>query len=673
MKIIKYILLIFLFFSCCKNENLSESYLSNNLTQIDSLFEILTYPNLSDSDRNHLFDKSKIAIDKLEYDSLKINSLLKLVYKKLLIRSFENYVQINNELLEFYERIPEDSNKALALEYFGYYYRLKNIPDSSFYFYNSAFKVYSNLDNELQKGNMLINMATIQESVNDYTGSEINSVKAISSLKNSKDYRSQYLVYNNLGVVYNKLNRFDLAIENFEKSIAFSNKLRKESDLEALSLNNIGRIYSKKGDYLKSLEFYNSAIRIKDLFILNPEIYAMVINNIAYSKFKLGDEAELPELFYESLKIRDSLQIFDGIVTSSLNLSEYFLAKNDSVKAFDYGQNAEKNAIKSNYNEGILESYLQLSRLEPGKNGKTYLNKYIKLSDSLQQNEREIREKFTRVAYETGEIEKENVVVTKRNGLLTILILVGVALFTMIFIYIRQRSKNKELIFSQKQEEANTEIYNLMISEKTKFNEGSLKERVRISEELHDGIVNKLFGTRLSLSLMNSGIPEEEIVQWDGYIESLREIEEDIRTLSHELKVEVFNIDNTFEKMVEELVEKRSKLSNFEPNLDFDIVSDWENISNKIKIHCYRTLQETLHNIHKYAKATKVRIHFSEINGMLHVEIMDNGIGFNPNNKTKGIGLKNIVSRIEKLNGEVKFISSPENGTKISMIIPLVS
>lgn len=673
MKISIYYSILFITILSCKKNNLPVSIQNNYVTEIDSLDAILFDKKLLDLEREQLFNKVKLNIDKLEKDSLKINSLLKLVYNKLLSKSFTNYVNLNKEILEFYERIPEDSNKALALEYLGYYYRMKNLPDSSFYFYNSALKVYTNLDNELQKGNMLINLAAIQESVKDYTGSEINVIKAISKLSNSSEYRSLYLAHNILGAVQSKMKNYYLAIDSHNIAIQYLKKHNANIFLEAISFNNIGWIYNEMSEYQKAIIYFEKALKTKNLLVTNPETYAMVIDNLAYSKFKLGDETELPELFYESLKIRDSLQLLDGIVTSSLNLSEYFLSKNDSVKAFDYAQNAEKNAIKSNYNEGILESYLQLSKLEPGENGKTYLNKYIKLSDSLQQNEREIREKFTRIAYETGEIEKENVVVTKRNGLLTILILVGVALFTMIFIYIRQRSKNKELIFSQKQEEANTEIYNLMISEKTKFNEGSLKERIRISEELHDGIVNKLFGTRLSLSLINSGIPEEEIVQWDGYIESLREIEEDIRTLSHELKVEVFNIDNTFEKMVEELVEKRSKLSNFEPNLGFDIVSDWENISNKIKIHCYRTLQETLHNIHKYAKATKVRIHFSEINGMLHVEIMDNGIGFNPNNKTKGIGLKNIESRIEKLNGEVKFISSPENGTKISMIIPLVS
>mgnify|MGYP002629395653 CR=1 FL=1 len=666
------LLIIFTLVIACKKES---PIINNNslYKNISDLIKDSKNSFKSDSLRNVYLIEAVNKIQELDNDSLKTRLLIKVAYSNLRLRNWDNYKTNSFDILNRCISLKDTVNLSRAQAYLGYYYQSNYTPDSAYYFYNKALKSYSLINNELEKGKMLLSMSTIQESVKDYTGSEINAIKAISSLINSKDYRSLYLAYNTLGAVQSKMKNYYLAIDSHNIAIKYLKKQDANNFLGAISFNNIGWIYNEMNEYQKAIIYFKKALKTKNLLVTNPETYAMVIDNLAYSKFKLGDETELPKLFYKALKIRDSLKIYDGIVESSLHLSGYFLSKNDSVKAFNFAQNAEKNAVKSNYNEGLLESYLQLSKLEPGEKGKTYLNKYIKLSDSLQQKEREIREKFTRIAYETGEIEKVNVVVTKKNGLLTILILVGGALFTMIFIYIRQRSKNKELIFNQKQEEANTEIYNLMISEKTKFQEGSLKERIRISEELHDGIVNKLFGTRLSISLMNSGIPEEEIEQWDGHIESLREIEEDIRTLSHELKVEVFNIDNTFEKMVEELVEKRSKLSNFEPNLDFNIVSDWENISNKIKIHCYRTLQETLHNIHKYAKATKVGIHFYEINGMLHFEVTDNGIGFNPNNKTNGIGLKNIESRIEKLNGEVKFISSQGNGTKITMTIPIVS
>jgi signal transduction histidine kinase len=123
--------------------------------------------------------------------------------------------------------------------------------------------------------------------------------------------------------------------------------------------------------------------------------------------------------------------------------------------------------------------------------------------------------------------------------------------------------------------------------------------------------------------------------------------------------------------MVEDLLIKQSKLTNFDWKLSFSEVTSWENITNKIKIHCYRTLQETLHNIHKYAKATEVEIKFFDDEKVLLVEIIDNGIGFHPSAKTNGIGLQNIQSRIAKLKGKVEIISAPGYGTKIRIKIPL--
>lgn len=661
-----------LFISCQQNSNL---IIKSNQSVEDSISIYIANVD----DKSLTMDLKKEYVYKAYQRTNGMADSVKLKYLDRIGSSFyklqvnEMYKVINQQILDLSKKNHDTIKIARAFWKLGFYYHNIHQNDSAFFYYTAAYKSYTTLNDEIYAGRMLLNMAIIQENVKDYTGSEINTIKAISKLRNSKQYRSLYLAHNLLGVVYKNLNRFELAIQQNRIAIDYLKKYNNQGWLEATSLNNIGRIYVKEKDFLKSIKYFKEALKIEDLFKTRPQTFAIIIDNLAYSKFKLGDEAELPELFYESLKIRDSLHINDGIAESNLHLSEYFLSKKDTIKAFKFAENAMDNAQKVDYNDGLLESYVLLSKLEPGEKGKAYLNKYIKLSDSLQQKEREIREKFTRIAYETEEVEKENEVITKKNGQLIILIVVGAALSTMVFVYIRQRSKNKELIFNQKQEEANTEIYNLMISEKLKFQEGSLKERVRISEELHDNIVNKLFGTRLALSLINSGIPEDEISEWEGHIESLRELEEEIRTLSHDLKVEVFNIGNTFEKMVEELVEKRSKLSNFELELVFDNVTDWENISNKIKIHCYRTLQETLHNILKYANATKVSIRFYEINEVLYFEIIDNGNGFDPKNKTKGIGLKNIESRIKKLNGEVKFISSPGSGTKIDMTIPLNS
>ena len=203
------------------------------------------------------------------------------------------------------------------------------------------------------------------------------------------------------------------------------------------------------------------------------------------------------------------------------------------------------------------------------------------------------------------------------------------------------------------------------------FQDGSDKEKKRISEELHDGILSRLFGTRLSLDSLNEGKTESEIKEREEYIEELQGIEEDIRKISHNLKANLFNGNTSFKKLVEQLITKQSKISNFEYKLGFSKALNWENISNSIKINCYRILQESLQNINKYASASEVQIDFQKDAENLVLTIKDNGKGFNIKLNHRGIGLKNIQSRVKTLYGKVEFNSNRGKGTQIRITIPL--
>jgi two-component system sensor histidine kinase UhpB len=73
----------------------------------------------------------------------------------------------------------------------------------------------------------------------------------------------------------------------------------------------------------------------------------------------------------------------------------------------------------------------------------------------------------------------------------------------------------------------------------------------------------------------------------------------------------------------------------------------------------------------KHSKATEAEIRLSVIDSRLQLTITDNGIGFDPKKRMKGIGLMNITSRTEVHNGHVEIISSPGKGCTIKISIPL--
>ena len=70
-------------------------------------------------------------------------------------------------------------------------------------------------------------------------------------------------------------------------------------------------------------------------------------------------------------------------------------------------------------------------------------------------------------------------------------------------------------------------------------------------------------------------------------------------------------------------------------------------------------------------KANTIMINFQIQSNKIQVDIIDNGIGFNPKLKSDGIGLKNMSSRVDRLNGAFKVISEPNKGTTISIKLTL--
>ena len=91
----------------------------------------------------------------------------------------------------------------------------------------------------------------------------------------------------------------------------------------------------------------------------------------------------------------------------------------------------------------------------------------------------------------------------------------------------------------------------------------------------------------------------------------------------------------------------------------------------KEQLMLYRIVQEQMNNIRKYAKATKGIIQIAIRNRSLYISITDNGVGFDTNKKGKGIGLRNIQSRVSFYSGFFNIISAPGQGCVLEASIPL--
>jgi len=80
---------------------------------------------------------------------------------------------------------------------------------------------------------------------------------------------------------------------------------------------------------------------------------------------------------------------------------------------------------------------------------------------------------------------------------------------------------------------------------------------------------------------------------------------------------------------------------------------------------------EALQNVAKYAKATRATVHLRLEDGHLAVEVVDDGVGFDPKAKGYGTGMQGMADRLAALGGELVVISSPGDGTSITGRVPV--
>ena len=145
---------------------------------------------------------------------------------------------------------------------------------------------------------------------------------------------------------------------------------------------------------------------------------------------------------------------------------------------------------------------------------------------------------------------------------------------------------------------------------------------------------------------------------------------EEIRKLSRSLVAPSLG-DIGLAEALQELAEDINETGKFQVKFA-NRLSQHYKIDKNMELMLYRIAQEQLNNIRKYAKASAVEISLWEDNTNLFFSIKDDGVGFDPEVKAKGIGLKNIASRVDFYSGTMKIVSSPGNGCSIDITIPLV-
>jgi len=208
-----------------------------------------------------------------------------------------------------------------------------------------------------------------------------------------------------------------------------------------------------------------------------------------------------------------------------------------------------------------------------------------------------------------------------------------------------------------------------MLKQQNREEEGRIQERIRISEDLHDGVLARLFSARIGLGLLNFISSQKVLEQFHKLIEDFQLVEKEIRDISHDLKTDELSSKKDFPKLLFELLEEQSSIGNFSYQLEKDDSIAWNQVDEKIKINLFRTVQEAVYNALKYAKCKKIKICLKRSKNEVVLIIADDGKGFDTNKKNRGIGLKNMRSRARSIGAVLDIKSIPKEGTTIEVRI----
>lgn len=198
--------------------------------------------------------------------------------------------------------------------------------------------------------------------------------------------------------------------------------------------------------------------------------------------------------------------------------------------------------------------------------------------------------------------------------------------------------------------------------------EAQEKERMEIGKELHDN-VNQILATAKIMIDTAKNFPDMHDICLTKSQEAIMEAIKELRGLAHSMMPPPFE-NNEFENILYDLASNINLTGKVNLRLSLSQSEKLQKISNKVKLCLYRIIQEQLSNILKYAKAKNASIVIESGEMLCSLLIKDDGIGFDPNRKRKGIGLKNIESRCSLFNGTMDLVTTPGNGCMLKVQIP---
>lgn len=531
----------------------------------------------------------------------------------------------------------------------------------------------------------------------DYAGlnqkAESYYVQAVAFREHAKDTVGLMNTYNNLGIVTKNQQEYRKALTFYKRSYHLAD-LSKRETYKINPLINMGVASRHLGDLKEAIGYYDEALSISRKFKRESQI-ATIGNNLAFLynetgqferaqplakeavefaevKGTLEDKAEYWQIYSVALNgLKKNSDAYQALLKSRAYSDSLYKTENSKAMV-DISTKYETEKKEQQIRLLNVRNQLQLLNLK--NQGLELETQKLDINNKnllIQQKESDIRQKSLESIQQSQEITSLNQQSTiqklqiRQSNILLIIAAVLLIFFVAIGYLIYNRRKLKERARLQAEISRQQELAARAVLDAEE------QERRRIAGDLHDGV-----GQMLSTALMNLNSlvdqfdykTENEREKAQNVVSLMNESYDEMRSISHQMMPNAL-IKSGLATALREFV---NKIDKEKIRVSLETTGLMERIEEQTESIIYRVIQESVSNVIKHSGASKLDIQVLKDEDGLSVTLEDNGKGFDVRDlaSAKGIGMKNIYSRIEYLKGTVDIDSGQGRGTLIAIHVP---
>lgn len=597
------------------------------------------------------------ANGKVNMDSLRV------IGRRLLYGAPDSALAIARQMIDFSTKQKAPLHLANSYRLLAAYYAdIKNNWDSAYFYNKKAESLYRSIGWKKGEGDVVHNYGVIKTQQGDYMEAVSLYTKALRILHEAADTETIPKTLNNLSVLYAYLKDFEKAEVYARECVEISRRMGDELMMAQGSLALIDALLSQNktegvtamlDELLQLAEKNNNTFQIIGYYFNYGNYYAYQKKDypkaIPYYKKSLDLATQLPNPWNvaRTQTIMAHVYYNSGEYEEAGRMAALAVSGSRQLELKDLTERALIVLARSNAHERNFETAFH------------QLDSAYTLRDTIFKEENQQRLALLEMEYQTEKKELKITALEKQRQLYIWLGIAGtVILFVALaFAYIRYRLAVHKRKLAEEETQRLKQEKQLVAVQATL--DGETAERTRLAKDLHDGLGSMLSLVKFNLPQVKGEaavLESVDVSRFQKAIGMLDDSIQELRRVAHHM-------------MPESLLRYGLKASLTDfcadiPIADFHYFGDETRLPEKMDIMIYRCIHELVNNALKHAQASRINVQLVQDKDRISFTVQDDGIGFDQELVSEGMGLQNVRQRVDAFQGKMNIYSSGQ-GTEV--------